>query len=444
MRGNLTEGPITSTLLKFAVPMILGNVFQQLYNIADTLIVGRFIGSNALAAVGSSYSLMTFITSVLIGLCMGSGALFSIAFGEKDLCKLRKNLAMSLISIFTVTIVMSITVFIFIDEILYFLQTPVEIYGMMRDYLWIIFFGIVFIFIYNYYSFALRAVGNSVIPFYFLILSTLTNIFLDLLFIITFDMGVKGAALATVIAQVISGLGIMLYTLKNEKILHLQKKDFTFDFVLVKEIMQYSFLTCLQQSVMNFGILMVQGLVNSFGTAVMAAFAAAVKIDTLAYMPAQEFGNAFSLFVSQNYGAGKKERIKQGIKSAIFTSAVFCIVISFLVFIFAQPLMKIFIDQSERTIIAIGVDYLRIEGAFYCGIGCLFLLYGYYRAVQRPEISLILTIISLGTRVLLAYMLSAIPAIGVSGIWWSIPIGWILADFVGIALYGKISKKLIN
>lgn len=203
------------------------------------------------------------------------------------------------------------------------------------------------------------------------------------------------------------------------------------------EIGQFSFLTCLQQSVMNLGILMVQGLVNSFGTTVMAAFAAAVKIDSFAYMPVQDFGNAFSTFTAQNYGAGKTERIKAGIRSAVACSVFFCVLISLGVWLFAKPLMLLFIKPSETEILAVGVQYLRIEGAFYCGIGCLFLLYGFYRAVERPGMSVVLTVISLGTRVALAYLLSAVPAVGVTGIWWSVPIGWFLADAAGFWYYRK-------
>ena len=194
---------------------------------------------------------------------------------------------------------------------------------------------------------------------------------------------------------------------------------------------------------MNLGILMVQGLVNSFGTVIMAAFAAAVKIDSFAYMPAQEFGNAFSTFVAQNYGAGKTNRIKEGIKKAVMMSVAFCLVISLLVFIFARPLMMIFVDPSETEILAAGVEYLRIEGSFYCGIGCLFLLYGLYRAIKRPGMSVVLTIFSLGTRVVLAYILSAVDFIGVTGIWWSVPIGWALADFVDFCITKRIRKSCL-
>ena len=196
-----------------------------------------------------------------------------------------------------------------------------------------------------------------------------------------------------------------------------------------------SCLTCLQQSVMNFGILIVQGLVNSFGTTIMAAFAAAVKIDTFAYLPVQDFGNAYSTFVAQNYGAGNKDRIRKGTKAAFIMSISFSIVISLLVWIFAKPLMHIFISKKEVMVIAAGIKYLRIEGAFYFGIGCLFLLYGYYRAIKKVEMSVVLTVISLGTRVALAYILS--PFIGEIGIWMAIHIGWALADITGIIYMKK-------
>ena len=203
------------------------------------------------------------------------------------------------------------------------------------------------------------------------------------------------------------------------------------------EISRFSFLTCVQQSVMNLGILMVQGLVNSFGTVVMAAFAAAVKIDSFAYMPVQDFGNAFSTFIAQNYGAGKRLRIQEGIKSAAKTSVLFCLAISFAVWIFAEKLMLIFVQPQETEILAVGVGYLRIEGAFYWGIGCLFLLYGLYRAVRMPGMSVALTVISLGTRVALAYVLSSIPSVGLVGIWAAVPIGWILADLTGLLYYWR-------
>ena len=313
----------------------------------------------------------------------------------------------------------------------------------MYDYLFYIFFGIIATFLYNFFANLLRSVGNSVTPLVFLGISAVLNIVLDLVFVLVFHWGVAGAAVATVIAQYVSGVGLMLYYLLRFPALRVARQHIRWDGRAVCEIAGLSVLTCVQQSVMNLGILMVQGLVNSFGTAVMAAFAAAVKIDSFAYMPVQDFGNAFSTFIAQNYGAGKADRIRRGIRSAAVCAVVFCIAVGLAVCVFAAPLMGLFVQPEETGIIAIGVGYLRIEAACYTGIGLLFLLYGLYRAVNRPGMSVVLTVISLGTRVLLAHLLSAVPAIGVTGIWVSVPIGWALADLTGALYYRKKRRKLL-
>lgn len=435
MNGDLSKGPVVKSMLLFAIPMILGDLLQQCYNIADTLIVGRCLGEKALAAVGSSFTLMTFITSIILGLCMGSSALFSIRFGQKDENGLKEDICASFIFIAAVTVLLNMVAYASLGGLRVFLRVPDEVWGEMREYLFVIFMGIPAVFLYNYFASYLRAIGNSVVPLVFLAVSSLLNIILDLWFVIGFKMGVAGTAQATVIAQYLSGLGIMLYTLICYKRVHAIWKISCLKKERISEIVSFSMLTCIQQSVMNLGILMVQGLVNSFGTVVMAAFAAAVKIDAFAYMPVQDFGNAFSTFIAQNYGAKEKQRIQHGLKAAVRMSAIFCIVISTFAFLFAKPLMMIFVDAGETHIIMEGVRYLRIEGAFYIGIGWLFLLYGLYRALGKPGMSVVLTIFSLGTRVVLAYILSAIPQIGVTGIWWSVPIGWALADIIGFLYY---------
>ena len=438
MYHDLTEGKISRSLLLFALPMMTGNLLQQFYNIADTLIVGRVLGSNALAAVGSAYTLMTFLTSIFLGLSMGSGALFSIYKGKNDQDSLRSAIVHAFALIMAVTVLLNVLVYIGIDPILHFLRVPDEVWDGMKAYLLVIFAGIIATSLYNYFSCLLRALGNSTIPLVFLAVSAVLNIGLDLLFVAVLPWGIRGAALATVIAQYVSGIGITLYVLLKCRDLLPSREDLQFNRQILGEIGNLSSMTCVQQSVMNFGILMVQGLVNSFGPVIMAAFAAAVKIDTFAYLPVQDFGNAYSTFIAQNYGAGKKERIRKGTKESFLISFLFCIVISAVVCIFAAPLMRIFVSAKETTVIASGVRYLRIEGAFYCGIGCLFLLYGYYRAVKKPGMSVILTVISLGTRVALAYILSAY--IGETGIWMAIPIGWVLADITGLA-YMKFQEK---
>ncbi len=435
MENELIHGPVMKTMLRFAIPMILGDLLQQCYNIADTLIVGRFLGADALAAVGSAFSLMTFLTSIILGLAMGSGTVFSIRFGQKDERGLKEGILASFALLGLVTIVLNILVFAGIDQIIWFLRTPDGLMGMMEEYLSVIFAGLIGIFLYNFFASLLRSLGNSMIPLAFLAVSAGLNIALDLWFVAGLDRGVAGAAEATVISQYVSGIGITLYTRIRFPHLFRRDKDIRLRLSRVKEITSFSALTCLQQSIMNLGILAVQGLVNSFGTTIMAAFAAAVKIDAFAYLPVQDFGNAFSIFIAQNFGAEQHERIRRGIRAAVVTSVSFSLVISLVIFVFAEPLMGLFIDAGERAVISEGVRYLRIEGVFYALIGILFLLYGLYRALGKPGMSVILTVMSLGTRVALAYALSAVPAIGVTGIWWSVPIGWFLADALGIGYY---------
>ena len=440
-KRDLTQGSIPRGLLGFALPLILGNLLQQLYNLADTWVVGRFIGEGALAAVGSSYTLMTFLTSILLGLCMGSSVYFSIQYGRQDPDRLRNGIFQSFLLIGGLTLLLNLTVYLALDGILVLLQIPPDILGLTKEYLQWIFAGMVATFLYNFFANLLRSVGDSATPLVFLGISVVLNIGLDILFVVPLGMGVRGAAMATVIAQFVAGLGLFLYTWFAFPALRVQKRHRYWDRAALKNLLNLSLFTCLQQSVMNFGILMVQGLVNSFGTAVMAAFAVAVKIDTIAYIPVQDFGNAFSTFVAQNYGAEKRDRIRTGTHWAVFWVVLFCLVIGGLVCLLAPRLMAAFVGGDAAEVIAIGTGYLRIEAAFYLGIGILFLLYGYFRAVNRPAVSVVLTICSLGTRVLLAYTLSALPALGVNGIWIAIPIGWFLADATGILLWRREGKS---
>lgn len=306
-------------------------------------------------------------------------------------------------------------------------------------------------FLYNYAASVQRAMGNSAVPLLFLGISAVLNILLDLLFVLGFGWGIEGAAAATVLAQIFSGVGICLYSIYPALKKHRMGKGgsavewMKWDASMGKELFHQSFFTSIQQSVMNFGILLVQGLVNSFGPVVMAAFAAAVKIDSFAYMPVQDFGNAFSTFVAQNFGAGKEKRIQKGIRSACFCTLCFALAVSAMVCLFAREFLLIFVKPQETEVLAVGISYLRIEGAFYCLIGFLFLFYGYFRGMKRPGMSVILTVISLGTRVALAYLLSQIPAVGVKGIWAAVPIGWFLADMAGVlALYRNANKSDIK
>ena len=423
-KQDLTVGNINKKLWVFAIPLMLGNVMQQFYNLVDTWVVGKYIGDNALAAVGSSYSLMTFLTSVILGLCLGSSAFFSITFGEKNIKRLKNGMFISFVMIGIFSLILTFASFYLCGRIMKILQVPYDIQGIMSEYLKWIFVGIFATFLYNYFSNLLRGIGNSVIPLAFLCVSVILNIGLDLYFVLVLKQGISGAAIATVISQYISGIGLMIYVYIRYPELRLKYEDTKFVKRTAYDIAILSGMTCLQQSVMNFGILMVQGIVNSFGTQIMAAFAVSVKIDTIAYMPVQDFGNAFSTFIAQNFGAGKYDRIKDGIKKALKSVVLFCIFISAIVFIFAKPLMMIFVNADIASPLYTQILYADVYNLRAFGI---------YRAINKPSMSVVLTVISLGIRVVLAYVLSRV--IDVVGIWWSIPIGWFIADAVGICFY---------
>ncbi len=437
---DLTSGRIAPALISFALPLVAGNMLQMLYNAADTIIVSWFVGPDALASVGSAYALMTFLTSILIGLAMGSGVSFSYLYARQDIENLRSSLAFSFSFIAVIAAAITAASIAFTDGILAAISIPESLIGMMKDYLAYIFPGLPFLFIYNFYAAAERAIGNSRVPLIFMGASAVMNIVLDLLFVAVFGIGIKGAAIATLISQ-IGASGIAFYSIAKTPILRFSLKDFPKDKSLMKETLSLSVLTSFQQSIMNLGILAVQGIVNSFGPAVMAGFAAAQKIDSLAYMPLQEFGNAFSTFVSQNNGKGDERRIRSGLKTAFIIATIAGLAVSAAVNIFPpEPLMRIFVSAEETEIISIGKGYLRIEGSFYILIGYLFLFYALFRGLKSPSVSIVLTITSLGLRVVLASILSQ--AIGYVGIWMSIPIGWAIADTLGMLLFRHRNHRI--
>lgn len=431
MNVDLTRGPIRRGLIRFSLPLIAGNLLQQLYNVADTLIVGRFLGNVALAAVGSAFSLMTLLTSLILGLCMGSGVVLSQLFGEGSIDRMKTAMSNAFALIAACSALLTAAVYALVPRLITLMNVPGQAAPVMREYLLVIFAGLMFTFLYNFAAAVLRSVGNSAAPLLFLLASTATNIALDLLFVLGLRWGVGGAALATVIAQGVSAAGILIYMGLRARDILPGRRHMRPDGALVRRIALVSVLTGVQQSIMNFGILMIQSLVNSFGIATMAAFAAGVKIDSFAYSPAQDFANGFATFVAQNTGAGNPARVRRGLREAATLSLTFCAIVSALVFAFATPLLTLFIDPAETEILAIGARYLRTEGVFYVGIGLLFLLYATYRGLEHAGMSVVLTVISLGLRVLLAYAFA--PRLGVIAIWLAIPIGWAVADAVGLA-----------
>lgn len=427
---DLTQGNTAWSLVMFSLPMIAGNFLQQLYNVADTIILGQLAGSTALAAAGSSFSLMNFVTSIFLGLCLGTGVQLSMDHARRDPARLKTDLWHSFVVTALPALAIWLGMTLFRDTILLLLQIPAEVVPDMRAYLGWITAGIPAVYLFNFFGGFFRAVGDSRTPAVWLIVTCILNIVLDFWWISLWKTA--GAALATMTAQWISAVGItgMFWHRYSSQCAGL--RDFRWDAQTAKRVTSLALMTSLQQSVMNFGILLVQGKVNTFGPQVMAGFAAGVKIDSFAYMPAQEFGNAASTFIAQNHGAGKAQRVKSGIRTAVVISCGFCLCVSLLVLLFRRWLLACFIPQDPGAL-EVGSRYLVVEGSFYFAIGILFLLYGFFRAFGNTRISLLLTLVSLGTRVLLSWTLPD-AGFGLEAIWWSVPIGWLLADVLGIWL----------
>lgn len=432
---DMTRGSPTKKMLLFSLPILLGNLFQQVYSLSDTLVVGRFLGKEALAAVGSSSAIVVLINSIIIGLCMGASVLFAEYFASKNNDKFAKAISTSSIFIAGLSLLVSLLMIILINPLLWIFQIPSEVLVLARNYLYIVLSGLLFLSLYNLSAAILRAKGDSKTPLIFLIISTTINVAFDFIFVLFTPLGVIGPALSTLVAQIASGLPLFIYMLHKMKYLNIKP---IFDKPVFKKVLSYSVLTSLQQSIMNFGILLVQGLVNSFGVIAIAAFAIGVRIDAFAYMPAQDFANGFAIYVSQNRGAHQYERIRQGFKRAIIASTIFCGVITLIMLFFAPVFIRLFAPE-DLEVITLGSEYLRIEGVFYSLIGYLFLFYALNRGLGKFKTSIVLTITSLGTRVLISYVFVAL-GFGIRSIWWSIPLGWALADILGFYLYRHVKK----
>jgi len=440
-KQDMGTGDVKKLLLQLMIPAVVAQVVNLLYNIVDRIYIGHIsgIGAAALTGVGLFTPILMLLNAFAMLIGAGGAPRTAIAMGQGDKEQAEKIISNSFTMLMIFAVLLTGVFYASAPTLLRLFGASDTTLPYALAYSRIYILGSVCVLMVMGMNPFITTQGFAKISMLTTVIGAVINIILDPILIFAFGLGVQGAAIATVFSQFVSGVGIGLYTLKQFPELCPRREDCKWDKHNLGTILNLSVMTSVQQSIMNFGILMVQGLVNSFGTVIMAAFAAAVKIDSFAYMPVQDFGNAFSTYVAQNYGANQPERIRKGIRSAAATSAVFCICISVLVCLFAAPLIQIFMDPSQTGIVAAGVHYLHIEGACYLGIGILFLLYGYYRAVNQPGMSVILTIASLGTRVALAYLLSATP-LGVTGIWLSVPIGWALADAIGIGYYFKNKK----
>ena len=446
MIKDMTKGSPSRILFFFALPMIIGNIFQQLYNIIDSIIVGRYVGAEALAAVGGTYPLAFVCITIANGASIGCSVIIAQYFGGKEYGKMKRAIYTAIISITVISSVILLFGVIFCKEIVILMNTPNNILEDSYKYLLIYFLGVIFLFQYNIATSAFNALGNSKTPLLFLLLSSLINVILDLLFVVRYNMGVTGAAVATLISQGIAAFASLIYLLfkiKKIKCEVIEKKSI-FDFKILKSMGKIAIPSILQQSIVSIGNLFVQGLVNSYGAIVMAGYSAATKIDSITILPMANMSNAVSTFTAQNIGGDKLHRIKKGYKVALVMIGVFCAIAAIILFFKGDNIMCLFVNKSgNKDVIDIGHNYLRVVSLFYFFMGLMVITNGILRGAGDMKVFLGSTCTNLGTRILIAYALSYF--IGVRSVWWAVPCGWILASTVSVTRYisGKWKTKKI-
>lgn len=424
---NLTEGNSGSLIFKFAIPMLIGNVFQQLYNVVDSIIVGRYIGKQALAAVGASFPLIFMMISFVVGVAMGTTIIVSQYFGARDIKMVKRSIETMYIFLFFASIIVTILGITLSGPIFRLIKLPEDVMPQAITYFNVYLTGTVFFFGFNGISSVLRGLGDSKTPLYFLMISTVMNAILVWLFVAVFNWGVAGSAWATVLAQAGAFFTGIVYLNRTHEIVKLNSLKLVFDRAIFRKSLMIGLPTGLQQTFVSMGMLAVTRIVNGFGTDVIAAYSVAMRLDSLAGMPAMNFGAALSTFVGQNLGANKPERVKQGFQATLMMSGSLALLTSLFVIIFRQQLMHLFTD--DVAVIAIGAEYLVIVSSFYVFFSTMFVIGGVMRGAGDTLIPMFITLFSLwAIRIPAAWVLSRY--FGVDGIWWSIPVAW----FIGMTL----------
>lgn len=439
---DLTVGKESSLILQFAWPMLLGNAFQQLYNIVGSVIVGNYLGKEALAAVGASTPIIFTLISLIIGFSMGFTVIISQYFGAKNTNMVRRAIDTMNIFLFFSSILITIIGIYFTETILKFINIPADILPQAATYLKIYIGGLIFIFGYNGVAATLRGMGDSKTPLYFLILSTVLNIILVLLFVIVFKWGIAGAAIATVIAQGSAFITSVFYLNKTHKLIRFSFQNLNFDKFIFKKSFLIGFPSGLQMTFVSLGMIALLSIVNTFGTDVIAAYSVAIRIDSFASLPAMNLAMALSSFVGQNIGAGKTDRVKSGYVATLKMNLIITLILSSIILIFPGWIMKAF--SPDINIINIGKEYLYVVAAFYLVFTTMFINMGVMRGAGDTIIPMFITLFSLWLiRIPLAWLLSKY--FGYQGIWWSIPLAWISGMTLTYIYYksGKWKNKAI-
>ena len=423
MEKDLTVGKITPQLVRFTIPLVLGNLFQLTYNAVDSIIVGRFVGKEALAAVGICNPILTLFILFLNGLCLGASILMGNQFGARDYDKLHRQISTTMISGVIFSAILSVFCIIFAHPILNIMRVDPSIMSMTINYLRIIFAGLIFTFMYNCFASTLRALGDSQSPLYFLITSAVINIIGDLFFVLFLNWGSEGCAIATVLSEALSCLLCIIYIQKKVPVLQLGKKWLVFDKSLLGKTISYGWASAMQQATVQLGKLGIQAIVNSMGVAIAAAFAVVNRIDDFAYTPEQNIGHAMTALMAQSKGAGKKDRLKEAFKSGLKIEFIYGVIIFLVCFLLANPLMRLFTNDPD--VIRHGVTYLRLISVMYLLPAATNGIQGYFRGIGDLKITLISSFVNMGVRVAVAAILVFLFSLQIEALPYSYLAGWI-------------------
>lgn len=435
---DFTSGNEARQIFSFAIPMLFGNLFHQLYNVVDSIIVGRFIGEEALAAVGASFPIVFTLIALVLGIGIGASVVISQYFGAQNYDKVRE--ASDTIHVFLIisSLALSVIGILCSKSIFRLLELPEELVEPASTYLNIFFLGLIFMFGFNGTTAILRGIGDAKTPLYFLVIATLVNIVLDLLFILVFKWGVAGAAWATVLSQAGAYFSAIIYLNRNNHLVRFNPLKVTFNKAIFWQSVRIGLPTGLQQTFVALGGLFMFRFINPFGTNVIAAYSAANRIDSMASLPAMNFSAALSGFVGQNIGANKLHRVRSGLKATLIMSSVACVIMTIGILLCGEEIMSLFTTNKE--VVRIGYEYLVIISSFYILFSVLFSFTGVLRGAGDTLIPMFITLISLWViRIPLAWLLSSYFNLGEQGVWWSIPIGWIFGA-TGAFLYYKGGK----
>lgn len=422
---DFTKGNATRQILIFTLPMLIGNVFQQVYNMVDAMVVGRYVSGDALASVGTAGVILNFMLAVMAGLTTGASVLLAQFFGAKQQDNVKRTVSTSFIFLAVLQLVVSVGGFLIIPAFLRLMSVPADIFGDTVLYLRIMLAGMIFPMIYNVYVAYLRALGDTKRPLYILIFSTVLNLGLDLLFVLRFRLGVAGVAYATIVAQALAALCIYLYVRRYMQILRVDK--LVFDRSLFGPLLRYSIPSAIQLSMTSLASLTIVRLVNSFGSVILAGYTAATKLDQFAMMPLSNVSMAISTFCAQNMGAGREDRARQGLRSGLIIMCGMSVGLSGLLLLCGRWLVSQFVDAAAVdavSIVSAGNSYLMVLACFYLLFAVFFAFNGFFRGVGDAVIVMALTITSLTIRALSSYALNYFTGMGVASIAWSIPIGW--------------------